>query len=229
MIITIDGPIATGKSTIARRLAHDIGFIYFDTGAMYRCLTYGTLKNAVNLNDAQALEEFLTNFKFNIKIKHADRLYYVDGEDVSLKIRGPEVTSAVSKVSAVPAVREKLVALQREWAVGVNAVFEGRDMGTIVFPAAELKIFLTGRPDVRASRRFAELRAKFPNDTADLTVQKVLEDIDMRDTYDTQREISPLKKAEDACIVDTSDLTIDEIILKILEFKDSVRTRLKTV
>lgn len=227
MIITIDGPIATGKSSIAKRLAHDIGFIYFDTGAMYRCLTYGTIKHKVNVDDPKALEEFLKNFKFDIKIKHADRIYLVDGEDVTLKIRGPEVTSGVSKVSALPAVREKLVAMQRELAVGVNAVFEGRDMGSVVFPTAQLKIFLTGRPEVRAARRFAELRAKFPEETTDLTVQKVLEDIDARDSYDTHREISPLKQADDACVVDTSDLSIDEIILKILELKDTIRTRLK--
>lgn len=227
MIITIDGPIATGKSTIAKRLAHDIGFIYFDTGAMYRCVTYAILKHKVNVDNPQELEEFLKHFVFDVKIKHGERFYLVDDEDVSLKIRGAEVTSSVSKISALPPVREKLVALQREWAVGVNAVFEGRDMGSVVFPAAQLKIFLTGRPEVRAARRFAELREKFPAETQDLTVQKVQEEIEARDTYDSQREISPLRKADDACIVDTSDLTIDEIILKILELKDTIRTRLK--
>lgn len=227
MIITIDGPIATGKSTIAKRLAREIGFIFFDTGAMYRCLTYSVLKNHINVDDANALQEFLKNFQFEIKIKHGERYYFVDGEDVTLKIRGEEVTSNVSKVSAILAVREKLVNLQREMAVGVNAVFEGRDMGTIVFPNAELKIFLTGRPEVRAARRFEELRAKFPNETMSLTLEKVLEDITARDLYDTQREVSPLCQAPDACVIDTSDLTLEEIILKILEFKDTMKTRLK--
>lgn len=227
MIITIDGPIATGKSTIAKRLAHEVGFIYFDTGAMYRCLTYAILKHKVNVEDSAALREFLDSFNFEIKVKHGDRFYLVDGEDVSLKIRGLEVTSEVSKISALPVVREKLVALQREWAVGVNAVFEGRDMGSVVFPQAQLKIFLTGRPEVRAARRFAELKEKFPEETANLTVQKIQEEIEARDAYDTHREISPLKQAEDACVIDTSDLTIDEIILKILEFKDTIRTRSK--
>lgn len=229
MIITIDGHIATGKSTIAKKLAHEIGFIFFDTGAMYRCLTYAILKHNINVDDHEALKEFLKHFNFEIKIKHGDRYYLVDGEDVTLKIRGAEVTSAVSRISAIPAVRHKLVALQREWAVGVNAVFEGRDMGSVVFPKAELKIFLTGRPEVRAARRFAELREKFPNETADLTIQKVLEEIDARDTFDSQRELSPLKQAHDAIIIDTSDLSIEEIILKILEFKDTIRTRLKKV
>ncbi len=227
MIITIDGPIATGKSTIAKKLAHEIGFIYFDTGAMYRCLTYGILKQHVNAEDPQALEESLKNFTFDIKIKHGERCYFVEGEEVTLKIRGAEVTSAVSKISAIPAVRGKLVAMQREWAVGVNAVFEGRDMGSVVFPAAELKIFLTGNPEVRAARRFAELREKFPEESKDLTVQKVLEDIDARDSHDTKREISPLIQAPDAVVVDTSDLTLDEVVIKILEYKDTIRTRLK--
>lgn len=227
MIITIDGPIATGKSTLAKKLAHEIGYIYFDTGAMYRCLTYGILKRKVNIEDAQELDEFLKDFKFEIKIKHGERFYYADGEDVTDKIRMGEVTSNVSKISAKKAVRDKLVTIQRELADGVNAVFEGRDMGTVVFPNAQLKIFLTGRADVRAKRRFDELRMKFPKETQDLTFEKILEDINQRDTYDTQREISPLKQADDALIIDTSDLTLDEIVLKILEFKDTMKTRIK--
>lgn len=227
MIITIDGPIATGKSTIAKKLAREIGFIFFDTGAMYRCLTYALLKHGINIDDANAVSDFLKNFQFDIKVKHGERFYLVDDEDVSLKIRGEEVTNNVSKVSAIPAVREKLVALQREMAVGVNAVFEGRDMGTVAFPNAQLKIFLTGRPEVRAARRFEELRTKFPNETMSLTLEKVLSDINSRDEYDTKRELSPLKQAADACVIDTSDLTLDEIILKILEFKDTIKTRLK--
>lgn len=227
MIITIDGPIATGKSTIAKRLAHEIGFIYFDTGAMYRCITYAILKKNINIEDPAALAAFLNQFKFEIKIKHGDRFYFVDGEDVTLKIRGEEVTSNVSKISAISSVREKLVSLQREHAVGVNAVFEGRDMGTVVFPNAQLKIFLIGRPEVRAARRFAELREKFPKETENLTLDKVLQDINARDSYDSSRENSPLKQADDACVIDTSDLSLDEIILKILEFKDTIRTRFK--
>lgn len=227
MIITIDGPIATGKSTIAKRLAQEIGYIYFDTGAMYRCLTYAIIKHNVNIDNPDELAEFLKNFTFEIKIKHGDRHYVVENEDITLKIRGDEVTSGVSKVSAFSAVREKLVNLQRELAIGVNAVFEGRDMGTVVFPNAQLKIFLTGRPEVRAQRRYNELRAKFPEETKQLTMEKVLEDINKRDDYDSHREVSPLRQAEDAFVIDTSDFTTDEIVLKILEFKDSMKTRQK--
>ena len=227
MIITIDGPIATGKSTIAKRLATEIGFIYFDTGAMYRCVTYAVLKHKIDIANPTALTEFLKAFQFEIKVKQGDRFYFVDGENVTLKIRGEEVTANVSKVSAIPAVREKLVALQREGAIGVNAVFEGRDMGTVVFPNAQLKVFLTGRADVRAKRRYEELCAKFPEEAAHLTLEKCLQDINERDEYDTKRDVSPLKQADDACVVDTTDLTIEEIILKILEYKDTIKTRIK--
>lgn len=227
MIITIDGKIATGKSTIAKKLAEEIGYIYFDTGAMYRCLTYGIIKKNINHSDPEQLAAFLNNFIFDIKIKRGERHYYFEEEEITHKIRLEKVTSLVSHVSSLKSVREKLVALQRELAVGVNAVFEGRDMGTIVFPDAKLKIFLTGSPEVRAKRRFNELKAKFPKETADLTFEKTLEEINQRDALDMNREISPLKKAEDALEVDTSDLTVDEIVLKILEFKDSMKTRIK--
>lgn len=229
MIITIDGPTATGKSTIAKKLAHEIGYIYFDTGAMYRTITYGILKYHIDLNDPDALSKFLKDFHFEIKIKHGERLYYADGEDVTLNIRGREVTAYVSTVSAIPMVREQLVLMQQECATGVNSVFEGRDLGTVVFPNAELKIFLTGRPEVRAKRRFEELRMKFPKETEKLSVEEVLADIIARDQSDTSRENSPLKQAIDAYAIDTSDLTTEEIIVKILEYKDSLKTRPKLV
>lgn len=224
MIITIDGPIATGKSTIAKKLAQEIGFIYYDTGAMYRCLTYGILNNHVNFENSEELEKFLKNFTFNVRIKRGERFYFVENEDITNKIRGSEVTSMVSKISAIKEVRDKLVAVQREHAVGVNAVFEGRDMGTVVFPNAQLKIFLTGRHEVRAQRRFEELKKKFPEETKDLTLEQVQKEIDERDYYDSHRDISPLKKAEDAYVVDTSDLTVKEIVEKILEYKVSIKT-----
>lgn len=228
MIITIDGPIATGKSTIAKKLAEEIGYIYFDTGAMYRCITIGVLKKNINIDDPDQLAAFLKDFHFDIKIKPGERHYIVDGQDVTKEIRGEEVTSHVSKVSANKAVREKLVSLQRHLSEGVNAVFEGRDMGTVVFPDANVKIFLTGRPEVRAKRRFDELKSKFPAETETLTLDKVLEDINQRDASDSTREISPLRQAPDAYVVDTSDLSTDEIVLKILEYKDTMKTRLKT-
>lgn len=225
MIITIDGPVATGKSTIAKKLAESIGFIFFDTGAMYRCLTYGILKHQVNPDNIQELQDFLDHFNFDIKVIHHERRYFVEGEDVSKQIRGEEVTSFVSKVSAIKAVREKLVAIQRELAVGVNAVFEGRDMGTVVFPDAAVKIFLTGRNEVRAKRRFDELISKYPDEAKNLTLEKCLDEIVTRDHYDSTREHSPLHQAEDAYIIDTSDLSIEEVVYKILEYKDTIKTK----
>lgn len=226
MIITIDGAIATGKSTIAKKLARSIGFIYFDTGAMYRCLTYGILKNNIDADNLEQLTAYLDHFHFEIKIKHGDRHYVVDGEDVTDAIRGEAVTANVSRISAMKAVRDKLVVIQREFAKGVNAVFEGRDMGTIVFPDAEVKVYLTGRPEVRAQRRFEEFKTKYPEEYQDLTFEKTLEDINRRDLIDSTRELSPLRQAEGAIVVDTSDLTLDEIITRIQEFKDSRKTTL---
>lgn len=225
MIITIDGPIATGKSTIAKKLAEKLGYIFFDTGAMYRCITYAIIVNKVNVDEPKELKSFLDTFTFEINMYKGDKRYLIGENDVTDIIRDQSVTAQVSKVSAIQAVRDKLVQLQRSLAVGVNAVFEGRDMGTIVFPSAELKIFLTGRPEVRAHRRFAELRAKFPKETESLTIEQTIEDINKRDAYDSTRKISPLVKAKDAFVVDTSDISADEIVYKILEHKDSLPTR----
>jgi cytidylate kinase len=225
MIITIDGSIATGKSTIAKTLAREIGFIYFDTGAMYRCVAFAVLKNNIDVDNEQELEAFLKNYKFDIRIKRGERFYFVDDEDVTMAIRGEAVTSAVSRVSAIQAVRAKLVALQREWAEGVNAVFEGRDLGTVVFPHADVKIFLTGSVDVRAKRRFEELLVRFPEESKNLTLEKVIDDISKRDTYDSTRKISPLTQATDAFVIDTSHLKVDEIVAKILEYRDTIKSR----
>ncbi|WP_068468966.1 (d)CMP kinase [Candidatus Protochlamydia phocaeensis] len=225
MIITIDGPVATGKSTIAKKLAQAIGYIFFDTGAMYRALTYGILKHQVDIDNSDQLKDFLDHFQFDIKVLRHERHYFFEGEDITQKIRGEEVTSAVSRVSAKKEVRDKLVSIQRELAVGVNAVFEGRDMGTVVFPDAALKVFLTGRKEVRAQRRYDELTTKYPEAAANLTLEKCLEEITKRDHYDSTREHSPLKQAEDAFVVDTSDLTIDEVVHKILEYRDSLKTK----
>lgn len=225
MIITIDGPVATGKSTIAKKLAEEISFIFFDTGAMYRALTYAVLKHRIDIEQAEVLNNFLDQFQFDIKVIKRQRRYFLEGEDITDKIRYEDVTEAVSRVSANKTVRDKLVALQQELASGVNAVFEGRDMGTIVFPNAALKIFLTGRDEVRAKRRYSELMSKYPERCQDLTIEKCLEEITKRDLYDSSRACSPLCQAKDAFVIDTSDLTIDEIVAKILEYKDSLKAR----
>lgn len=227
MIITIDGYVATGKSTIAKRLAKAIGYIYYDTGAMYRAVTLEVMRKSVSLEDEEALKRFLNSFNFITKIKRGERTYLIGVEDVTDKIRSEEVSKHASVVSAHPLVREKLVSIQREHAKGVNAVFEGRDMGTVVFPDAQLKIFLTGRDEVRAKRRYDELVTKYPDECKSLTLTAVLDDLRKRDEYDSKRAISPLKQAEDAFSIDTSDLSPDEIVFKILECKDIAAAKKK--
>lgn len=225
MIITIDGPVATGKSTIAKKLAESLGFIYFDTGAMYRAMTYSILKHNIDIHNPQQLKDFLNQFNFRIKVVHGRRHYIVDSEDITDAIRSLEVTAHVSEVSSLAPVREKLVAIQRNYAIGVNSVFEGRDMGTTVFPEADLKIFLTGRPEIRAKRRYEELIGKNPELAKTLTLEQCLEDINKRDQYDSTRAISPLCQAKDAFEVDTSDLSVDDIVFKILECKDVAKSK----
>lgn len=224
MIITIDGPVATGKTTIARKLAESIGFIFFDTGAMYRIVTYAILKEKINFESNEELEKFLATFDFDIKVVKHEKHYHYQHEDITLKIREDSVTSMVSKIAAKKQVREKLTKLQRELATGVNAVFEGRDMGSEVFPDAAIKIFLTGRDEVRAKRRYDELKHYHSEDSANLTLLQCLEEIIKRDEYDSKREHSPLRKPENAFVIDTSDLTVEEIVFKILEHKESIKT-----
>lgn len=225
MIITIDGPVATGKSAVAKKLAEAIGFIFFDTGAMYRTLTYGVLKHHIDIHQPEQLQKFLNEFQMDIKIVRRERLYFFEGEDVSKKIRGTEVTLAVSEVSANSDIRNKLTTIQREMAEGVNAVFEGRDMGSVVFPYAELKIFLTGRNEIRAQRRFEEIRNKYPEEAKNLTLEKCLEDLNRRDNFDSTRQHSPLREATDAHVIDTSDLSLEEVVGKILDYKEGIKTK----
>ena len=227
MIITIDGPVATGKSTVAKRLAESLGYIYFDTGAMYRAVAYQVLKDGINVDDPAAVDAFLANLTLDIKIRRGAKYYCINGVDVTNEIRGSAVTAAVSKVAAVPAIRDRLVAIQRQFAVGVNAVFEGRDMGTVVFPDADLKIFLEGRLETRAQRRLEELKRIRPEESKDLTLEQCMKEIEDRDNFDSQRSVSPLVKAKDAFSVDTSDLSVEEVVFQIFECKDQVKSKRK--
>jgi CMP/dCMP kinase len=214
MIITIDGPAGTGKTTIARLLAEKLQFNYFDTGAMYRALTYRIGKEQIDLTDQEKLNTFLSHFRFDIREAEKQKRYFADGEDVTEAIRTPEVTQRVSAVSALSEVRRALVAIQREFGKEKNAVFEGRDMGTVVFPQAERKIFLTARPAVRAERRYLEFKEqKIP-----AVQEEVLQSLLARDQFDSAREISPLKQAEDAYLIDTSDLTLEQVMTLVLNF-----------
>jgi CMP/dCMP kinase len=208
-VIAIDGPAGSGKSTVARRLAERLGLQYLDTGAMYRAVTFAVLRRNIDPADDDPVAELTRNLDLEVTLEGVS----VDGVDASIEIRGPEVTRAVSTVAANPEVRAELVSRQREWARRRGGgVIEGRDIGSVVFPDAELKVYLDARPEVRAARRSKEVE--------DLDYETVAADIARRDALDQGRDASPLTRAGDAVEVDTSDLSVDEIVELIAEQVD---------
>lgn len=218
MIITIDGPAGTGKTTVAKRVADALQFLYFDTGAMYRAVTWMMLEEGILIKDIPAIENLLKRMVFQIREDEEGRKhYYVQGIDVTDEIRTPKVTEFVSPVSALKPVRDALMPIQKNFAQSGDCVFEGRDMGTVVFPNADVKVFLTARPEIRAERRLKEFQAKMPNEVKGLSHDEILKEIMRRDEIDSTRAISPLRCPEDAFTVDTSDLTIDEVVESILD------------
>ena len=218
MIITIDGPAGVGKSTVAKLLAQKLKYSYFDTGAMYRAVTYAFLKNEIDIDDEISVINFLENsFNYEIKEENGLKFYFVNNEDVTEIIRSNYVTDQVSLVSAKPFVRKMLVPMQRKFANDKDMVCEGRDMGTVVFPNAEIKIYLTAKISVRAQRRFKEYIEKHPQDIATLDKNQILQDIQRRDEKDSTRKISPLRKAKDAHHIDTSNLSVDGVVKKIIK------------
>ena len=206
MIIAIDGPAATGKSTSAKLLSQKLGFTYLDTGAMYRCVTLLILRNNVDIKNHNHLDSLLVQFQLDIKKNEKDYLFFLDGEDVSNEIRSTDVTNNVSAVSALSIVRKKLVSIQRKIAENQDSVIEGRDIGTVVFPNADIKFFIVADTIVRAKRRQLDLK-KIGEDK---TIDSLVKEISDRDNYDSQRKISPLSKAIDAIEVNTTNTTIDE-------------------
>mgnify|MGYP000058853204 FL=1 len=206
MIVAIDGPAATGKSTSAKLVAQKLGFTYMDTGAMYRCVTLSVLRNHIALADQEALQLLIQEMDIHFDKTDDKLVVCLNKEDVSTLIRKPEVTSHVSAVSALPQVRNHMVAIQRKSAKNQDCVIEGRDIGTIVFPKADVKFFLVADDIVRAKRRQLDLKAI----GEEKTIDDLVEEIRRRDRFDSERSHSPLKKADDAIEVDTSQLTIDE-------------------
>lgn len=215
MIITIDGPSGTGKSTVAKRLAEVVGITYFDTGALYRAVAWQLLQEKIAPSDLKGIEKVLKTFHFHIQTEKGAKRYFVGEVDVTEAIRTVEVTQIVSEVSAHKAVRDALKPIQVTCAEEVDSVLEGRDLGTVVFPHADYKFFLTARDEVRAKRRYEELKQKFPEKAEQLSFEQILKDIRERDDYDSSRDVAPLKKAEDAILIDTSDLSIDEVVSNI--------------
>lgn len=203
-VIAIDGPAGSGKSTVAKRVAEKLGLAYLDTGAMYRSVAFAALRRGIDVNDAEAVGRLAQQVEMEI-----GATVRVEGVDATVEIRGPEVTRAVSAVAANPDVRREMVRRQRDWvAVHDGAVVEGRDIGSVVFPNAELKVFLTASDEERARRRSQEMR--------DLDYDTVAADIARRDLLDSTRTASPLVMADDAVVVDTSGRTIDEIVEEVL-------------
>lgn len=203
VVVAIDGPAGSGKSTVAKRLAAVLELDYLDTGAMYRSVTFATLARGIDPDgDAERIVDVAQNAAIDVR---ADGTVMIDGIDVTIQIRGPEVTRAVSAVASIPGVRAELVSRQREWVRRRNGgVLEGRDIGSVVFPDARLKVYLNASPEVRAQRRAGEVK--------DLDYDTVAADLARRDAYDSGRAADPLMRADGAIEVDTSDLTIDEVV-----------------
>ena len=215
--IALDGPAGSGKSTVARTVAVKFGYQYIDTGAMYRAITLKALKNKIPVDDESRLTELVANTTINFKyIGTGDQpqlRVIMDGVDVSEAIRSLEVTDNVSAVSAVAGVREALVKLQRSMAEEGGVVMDGRDIGTVVLPNAELKIFLTASVAERSKRRWLELKAK----GVEVPLEELEQQIRKRDQFDSNRAVDPLRQAEDAILLDTTDLSISEVTDRIVE------------
>lgn len=208
MVIAIDGPGGVGKSTVARGVADALGVPYLDTGATYRAAALAVLRAGVDPSDSAGALGVLKS----ATITYEDRTIRLGGEDVSAEVRSPKVTAGSSTIAAIGDVRAAVVALQRDWVAdqGGRAVVEGRDIGTVVFPAAPVKAFLTARPEIRAARRAGD------RDAAGRDLHEIAADLEARDRADSTREASPLQPAEDAVIIDTSDLGIDAVIAAVL-------------
>lgn len=211
-IVTVDGPAGSGKSTIAKIIAKKYGFTYLDTGAMYRMIALYALENSISLEDTEAVEDMLKNTKLDI----IGNQFFLNGKDVSEEIRTPRVSAIVSPVSAIKEVRVKLVDLQREISKGKSVILDGRDIGTVVFPNGDVKIFLVASPEERAKRRLKEYEEK----GIEADYESVLASIKERDYLDSTRKESPLKKAEDAHEIDSSTMSIDEVVEAISKYID---------
>ena len=216
MNIAIDGPAGAGKSTIAKILAKELGFIYVDTGAMYRCMTLFYIRQGISADDSASIEKYVDEIDVGLKYIDGIQHVYLNGEDVSGFIRTEEVSAMTSAVAVYPIVRAKLLDLQRNLAASNDVIMDGRDIGTYVLPNAELKIYLTASVDSRALRRYKELIEK----GEDVNLDDIKSEIAQRDERDMNRETAPLKQAEDAVYLDTSDMTIDEVVACIKELSE---------
>lgn len=206
--IAIDGPAGAGKSSVAKAVAAKLGFIYVDTGALYRSIGVNALRHGIKTDDADAVIALLPETKVELRYIDGAQRVFLNGEDVSEAIRMPEASMAASNVSAIPAVRTFLLDLQRDMAKNNNVIMDGRDIGTVILPDAQYKFFLTASAQVRADRRFKELKEK----GIDVDYNALLEEIIQRDYNDSHRETAPLRQADDAILIDSSNMTLEESI-----------------
>jgi len=213
LIIAIDGPSGAGKSTLAKRLAKALGFTYMDTGAMYRALALKVLREGVDLADDAAMARLIESTTVDLQPANGALRVLLDGADVAAEIRTPAVSQMASRASALPAVRARLLELQRDMGRRGSLVAEGRDIGTVIFPGAEVKIFLQASAAERARRRFAELRAAGEA----VKLDETLREIEERDRRDSGRDLAPLRQAEDAVLIDSSSLDADQVMARVLE------------
>ena len=216
MNIAIDGPAGAGKSTIARLAAKELGFIYVDTGAMYRAIALYLLDNDTNIDDEDALKSALDNININIVYEEGVQHVFLNLQDVSTEIRNERVGNMASNSSAYPPVRAKLLDLQRDIAAKNDVIMDGRDIGTNILPNAEVKVYLTASVEVRAKRRYDELILRGENPD----IEVIKKDIETRDYQDMNREIAPLKQADDAVLIDSSDMTIQEVVAEIIRLRN---------
>ena len=223
MIITIDGGAGTGKTTVAQRVAARLGFLYFDTGALYRSFAWWSSKQDVDSNDLPGLLNLFATFEWSIDASGQERHYRVSGVDITDEIRSRKITELSSHIAAFPQIREALLKTQRDFGASGNVVFEGRDLGTVVFPMAEIKIFLTADPVIRAQRRLAEMQRRHLSEPAQLSEELVLEEMKKRDLADTMREVAPLRPPEGAHFIDTTHLTIDAVVDAIVAYVQEKR------
>ena len=213
MNVAIDGPAGAGKSTIAKACAKELGYIYVDTGAMYRGIALYMVDHKIRPTDIEAVKQALLDVNVTLRYEDGKQLLIVNGQDVSDRIRTPEVSAAASLFSAIPEVRKALLDLQHDIAEKNNVLMDGRDIGTVILPQAQVKIYLDASPEIRGKRRYDELVLKGES----VVLEDIIEDVKQRDYQDMHREISPLVKTEDAIEIDTSDLTIDEVVSKVLD------------
>ena len=215
LLITIDGPAGAGKTTVSRALARQLGYRYIDTGALYRGIALAALNAGVGADDDDTLAKLCRRIELDFEFVGDDLRLMLNNEDVSGRIRTPEVTMMASATSARPVVRRHLLDIQRAFGAAKKAVFEGRDMGTVVFPDADIKFFLDADPTIRANRRYEELKTKT---TSHPSEDEVARDMARRDKNDSTRKAAPLKPAEDAIRIDSTPLTVDQVVAVMLEY-----------